>query len=119
MNPFKHVFKDCDRKFTQPQSRGHNFITQNLFNERLLVAGSLLNRVGCLVTWLRGCVGCVGPWVRGLCGSKYFLRGSTFYVGHNFYVGCVGQFFLGGLRGSNFLFLFYFILFLSGLAFIY
>ena len=117
MNPFKDVFKDCDRKFTQPQSRGHNFITQNLFNERLLVAGSLLNRVGCLVTWLRGCVGCVGPWVRGLCGSKYFLRGSTFYVGHNFtwvawvnifYVGCVGQ-----------TFYFYFILFLLGLAFIY
>ena len=27
----------------------------------------------------------------GLHGSKYFLRGSTFYVGHNFYVGCVDQ----------------------------
>ena len=49
---------------------------------------------------LRGSVGYVGPcaaWVkilrglRGLRGSKYFLRGSTFYVGHNFYMGCVGQ----------------------------
>ena len=49
---------------------------------------------------LRGNVGYVGPWVawvnflRGLCGlrgSRYFLRGSIFYVGHNFYVGCVGQ----------------------------
>ena len=49
---------------------------------------------------LRGNVGCVGAWVawvkflcglRGLRESKYFLRGSTFYVGHNFYVGCVGQ----------------------------
>ena len=49
---------------------------------------------------LRGNVGYVCAWVlwvkllrglRGLRGSKYFLRGSTFYVGHNFYVGCVGQ----------------------------
>ena len=40
-------------------------------------------------------------WVRGLRESKYLLRGSTFYVGHNFYVGCVGQTFLRGLRGSN------------------
>ena len=39
MNPFKDVFKDCDRKFTQSQSRAHIFITQNLFNERLSVAG--------------------------------------------------------------------------------
>ena len=61
---------------------------------------------------LRGCVGCVGAWVtwvqllrglRGLRGSKSFLRGSTIYVGHNFYVGCVGQNFLhGSLRGSKF-----------------
>ena len=49
---------------------------------------------------LRGNVSYVGAWVawvkflhglRGLRGSKYFLRGSTFYVGHNFYVRCVGQ----------------------------
>ena len=39
MNPFKDAFKDCDLKFTQPQSRAHIFITQNLFNERLSVAG--------------------------------------------------------------------------------
>ena len=108
MNPFKDVFKDCDRKFTQSQSRGHNFITQNLFNERLLVAGSLLNRVGCLVTWVTWVHGCVG-----------YVGQNIFYVGHNFYEGCVGQFFLRGLGGSNFLFLFYFILFLRGLAFIY
>ena len=30
--------------------------------------------------------------LRGLHASKYFLHGSTFYVGHSFYVGCVGQF---------------------------
>ena len=29
--------------------------------------------------------------ISGLRGLKYFLRGSIFYVGHNFYVGCVGQ----------------------------
>ena len=50
-------------------------------------------------------------WVKlllGLCGlhgSKYFLRRSSFYVGHNFYVVCMGQiYFLVGpifLRGSN------------------
>ena len=53
------------------------------------------------VTWVRGLRGSVGAWVawvkflrglRGLRESKYFLRGSTFYVGHNF---------LRGLRGSN------------------
>ena len=27
----------------------------------------------------------------GLCGSKYFVCGSIFYLGHNFYVGCMGQ----------------------------
>ena len=49
---------------------------------------------------LRDNVGYVGAWVacvkflrglRGLRRSKYFLRGLTFYVGHNFYMGCVGQ----------------------------
>ena len=39
MNPLKDAFKYCDRKFTQPQSRAHIFITQNLFDERLSVAG--------------------------------------------------------------------------------
>ena len=43
------------------------------------------------VTFLRG--------LRGLRGSKHFLRGSTFFVGQNFYVGCVDQNFL---RGSVF-----------------
>ena len=34
----------------------------------------------------------------GLHGSKVSLRRHTFYVCHNFYVGCVGQtFFLRGL----------------------
>ena len=87
MNTFKDAFKDCGRKFTQPESRGHNFITQNLFNECLLVAGSLLNRVGCVVTrvtWVCGLRGSVGAWVEwvkflrglhGLRGSKYFLCG--------------------------------------------
>ena len=36
--------------------------------------------------------------LRGLHGSKYFLRGSTFCVGHNFYVLRVSNIFL---RGSN------------------
>ena len=40
------------------------------------------------VTFLRG--------LHGLRGSKHFLRGSTFFVGQNFYVGCVDQNFLLG-----------------------
>ena len=46
---------------------------------------------------LHGNVGVWVAWVKflrglhGLVGSKYFLRGSAFYVGHNFYVVCVGQ----------------------------
>ena len=39
MNPLKDAFKDCDRKFTQPQITAHIFITQNLFDERPSVAG--------------------------------------------------------------------------------
>ena len=41
-----------------------------------------------------GYVGCVAAWialVKLLRGLKYLLGGSTCYVGHNFYVGCVGQ----------------------------
>ena len=51
------------------------------------------------------CVRCVAPWVRGmrgLCGlhgSKYFLPGSAYYVGHNFHLSCVGQDIF--LRGSK------------------
>ena len=65
---------------------------------------------------LRGSVGAWVAWVkflrglRGLRGSKYFLRGSSFYVGLNFYVGCVGQTFFmwvqiflhESFRGSKF-----------------
>ena len=46
---------------------------------------------------LHGYVGTWIPWVkilrglRRLRGSKYFLRGSTFYVRHNIYLGSVGQ----------------------------
>ena len=51
-------------------------------------------------------VGYVGPRVAWVAWIK-FLRGSTCYVGHNFYVGCVGQiYFCMGqnfLRGSIFL----------------
>ena len=58
----------------------------------------LLGNVGARVAWVKLLCG-----LRGLRGSKYFLRGSTFYVGHNFYVGCVGQIFLRGtLHGSEF-----------------
>ena len=49
---------------------------------------------------LRGNAGYVGAWICGLRrlgGPKYFLHGSTFYVGNNFYLGYVGQiyFFVG------------------------
>ena len=53
MNPFKDVFKDCEPKFTGPQSRAHIFIPQNLFNERLSVAGYKL------------------PFGDKICGSKF------------------------------------------------
>ena len=39
----------------------------------------LLGNVGARVAWVKLLCG-----LRGLRGSKYFLRGSTFYVGHNF-----------------------------------
>ena len=54
MNPFKDIFKDCDRIFTQPQSRAHIFITQKLFNERLSVASYKL------------------PFGGKICGSKFW-----------------------------------------------
>ena len=54
--------------------------------------------MGAWVAWVKSLRG-----LRGLRGSKYFLRGSTFYVGHNFYVGCVGQMFLrGSFCGSKY-----------------
>ena len=49
---------------------------------------SLLIQVGCVVTWI--------PWVaweklsHGLPG----IRGSTFYIGHNFYVSRVGEIYI-------------------------
>ena len=39
----------------------------------------LLGNVRARVAWVKLLCG-----LRGLRGSKYFLRGSTFYVGHNF-----------------------------------
>ena len=58
---------------------------------------------------LHGSVGCMGQiftWVAGLHGSKYFLHGSTFYVGDNFYVVCMGPIYLAWVKffcmGSNF-----------------
>ena len=54
MNPFKNVFKDCDCKFTHSKSRAHIFITQNLFNEHLSVAGYKL------------------PFGDKICGSKFW-----------------------------------------------
>ena len=59
----------------------------------------LRGNVGAWVVWVKFL-----PGLRELLGSKYFLRGSTFYVGHNFYVGCVGQSLLRGLHGSNIIF---------------
>ena len=52
---------------------------------------SLLNRMGCVVTWVTRVSGLRGPKLHELRGSKFFLRESIFYVGHNFYVGWVGQ----------------------------
>ena len=52
-------------------------------------------------------MGCVGPWVGGLSGSNFclscvgYVGQNIFYVGHNFYVGCVGKIFLRELRGPN------------------
>ena len=64
---------------------------------------SLLNCVGCVVTWV--------TWVGGLRGSIFYVGcvgyvgQDIFYVGHNFYVGCVGQiyFCVGLCVGHNFL----------------
>ena len=52
-----------------------------------LFSTSLLNRANLVVmwvTWVRELPGSVGAWV---AWTEYFLCGSTFYVGLNFYVG--------------------------------
>ena len=49
--PFKGVFKDCDRKFTQSISRTHIFIIQILFNERLSITNYSLQTL--LITFWR------------------------------------------------------------------
>ena len=47
---------------------------------------------------LRGNMGHVGAWVRGLRGSNFYAGcvgyagQKIFYVGHNFCVGCLGQY---------------------------
>ena len=49
-------------------------------------------------------MGRVGPWVRRLRGLNLYVScvgQNIFYVGHNFYVGCVDQiFFCMGCRGQ-------------------
>ena len=49
--PFKDVFKDCCRKFTQSISGTHIFITKSLFNECFSVAGYSLQTL--LITFRR------------------------------------------------------------------
>ena len=99
--------------FTDVIKKGRDWFQQSISKR------SLLNYVGCVVTWvtwvrgLRGCVGCVGPCVRRLRGSSFYVGCvgdvglNIFYVGHHFYVGCVDQihFCVGQnfLRGSIFL----------------
>ena len=59
---------------------------------------TLLNCVDCVVTWV--------TWVRELHGQifrwvtwvKYFLRGSTFYVGLNFCVGCMVKYIFAWIK---------------------
>ena len=47
---------------------------------------------GTWFTWVSGCVVIFFMWVAWSTWVKiFFLRGSTFYVGHNFHVGCVSQ----------------------------
>ena len=76
--------------------------------------------MGCVVTWVHRSMSAWVAWVKfsrglhGLRGSKYFLRGSTFYADHNFYVGCVSQIYFSllqnfcvgktFLRGSTFIY---------------
>ena len=49
----------------------------------------------------------MNPWVRGLRGLNFYVGGVgymgkiIFYVGHNFYLGCVGQMYF--CVGQNFL----------------
>ena len=88
------------------KSLQHMFVKEvSIFNRRLINNfSSLLNRVGCMVTWV--------TWVRGLRGSNFYvgcvghIGQNIFYVGRNFYMGCVGQlYFCVGqnfLRGSKF-----------------
>ena len=45
------------------------------FYKELAIERSLLNRMGCIITWVRGCVGAWVKLLRGLSG----LRGSKFF----------------------------------------
>ena len=68
-------------------------VSSKLFSCFKVFSQCLLNCVSCVVTWVTF-VGAQVAWVkflRGLHGSKYFLRGSIFYMSHHFYVSCVGQ----------------------------
>ena len=62
----------------------------------------LLNHVGCVVTfatWIGGLRGYVSRWIAWVCGSNFYIGclgyvdQNIFYVGHSFYVDCVGQIF--------------------------
>ena len=50
---------------------------------------SLLNRMGCVVTWVTRVSGLRGPNFYVDCMS--YVGQNFFYMGHNFYVGWVGQ----------------------------
>ena len=46
------------------------------FYKELAIERSLLNRMGCIITWVRGCVDCVGQiftWVEWVTWVKIFL----------------------------------------------
>ena len=56
----------------------------SLNHELLLTKLSLLNCVGCVVKWVMWVRGLRGPVAAWFTWVKNFLRGSTYYVGHNF-----------------------------------
>ena len=61
--------------------RWFNFNKQTKF---ISTHSSLLNGVGCMITWI--------AWVRGLLGSNFYVGDvgqNIFYVGQNFF--CFGQ----------------------------
>ena len=76
------------------------------FYKELAIERSLLNRVGCIITWVRGCVDCVGQiftWVEWVTWLKIFFTWVIIFSWVKYIFVWVQNFCIGFfLRGSAF-----------------